>query len=417
MDSPSGNLPAERAAALYLRTLPAVRERCERLFRLAEDDRLPHFRLNAPRLDAAAASVAATIRDQYPDLRVPVHSRWRHFPAGGIDRVAELESNWGACDRLERARRKIDLATVSVLLDAGTGPDWSYREPGGNVFRRSEGLAVATLHLFASGLFSHNRAVPWRVDAEALRGLTEARLADGLQAGERNPLTGLAGRTRLLQRLGDALQANAHYFGASAPRPGGLVDYLLAHASGGQVAMTVLWEALIEGLAAIWPEDRATLGGLTLGDVWTHSALTGTQPGASLVPFHKLTQWLAYSLLEPLEEAGLRVTGSDELTGLAEYRNGGLFVDSGVLVARDPALHRAVVGQGSEAVVEWRGLTVALLDRVAERVRRLLGLSVEALPLGSVLQGGTWEAGRRLARELRPDGAPPFRIESDGMLF
>ena len=30
------------------------------------------------------------------------------------------------------------------------------------------------------------------------------------------------------------------------------------------------------------------------------------------------------------------VTDIDGLTGLAEYRNGGLFIDTGVIVARDP---------------------------------------------------------------------------------
>ena len=59
------------------------------------------------------------------------------------------------------------------------------------------------------------------------------------------------------------------------------------------------------------------------------------------MPFHKLSQWLVYSLIEPLAAAGFNVTAIDGLTGLAEYRNGGLFIDSGVIVARDPDLpHR-----------------------------------------------------------------------------
>jgi hypothetical protein len=59
------------------------------------------------------------------------------------------------------------------------------------------------------------------------------------------------------------------------------------------------------------------------------------------VPFHKLSQWLAYSLVEVFEEAGVPVHGLDELTGLPEYRNGGLFLDLGVLALRDPALAEA----------------------------------------------------------------------------
>ena len=47
----------------------------------------------------------------------------------------------------------------------------------------------------------------------------------------------------------------------------------------------------------------------------------------------------------------------------------------------------------SPLVVEWRALTVALLDRIAVEMRRLLGLNADELPLARVLEGGTWRAG------------------------
>jgi hypothetical protein len=68
-------------------------------------------------------------------------------------------------------------------------------------------------------------------------------------------------------------------------------------------------------------------------------------------------------------------------------------------------------------VVEWRALTVALLDRVAPLVREKLGLTAEDFPLAKVLEGGTWATGRRLARERRPDGSPPLAVISDGTVF
>jgi len=135
------------------------------------------------------------------------------------------------------------------------------------------------------------------------------------------------------------------------------------------------------------------------------------------VPFHKLSQWLAYSLIEPLEEAGFRVDHVDALTGLAEYRNGGLMIDSGLLEPLDPGLLSRALPVDAEPVVEWRALTVALLDRIADGVRARLGLSPEALPLAKVLEGGTWAAGRRLAEARRAGGAPPLHIESDGTVF
>ena len=66
--------------------------------------------------------------------------------------------------------------------------------------------------------------------------------------------------------------------------------------------------------------------------------------------------------------------------------------------------------------MEWRALTVTLLDELAALVRAELGVDAEAMPLACVLEGGTWAAGRRIARQLR-DGAPPFRIDSDGTVF
>jgi hypothetical protein len=129
---------------------------------------------------------------------------------------------------------------------------------------------------------------------------------------------------------------------------------------------------------------------------------------------------LTYSLLEPFEWAGVPVAGLDALTGLPEYRNGGLLLDAGVLQLRHPAQNPPVQGQqfsaGDECIVEWRALTVALLDELAPLVRQHLGLSAAQMPLACVLEGGTWAAGRVLAQRLR-GGLPPLNIVSDGTVF
>jgi hypothetical protein len=160
------------------------------------------------------------------------------------------------------------------------------------------------------------------------------------------------------------------------------------------------------------------LGGVNLGDVWRHPAVRAADSAGDLtdglVPFHKLSQWLSYSLIEPLEDAGVAVTGVAALTGLPEYRNGGLLVDLGVLEPK----HRSVLGKvhevDSEVVVEWRALTVALLDELAPLVRARLGKSEAEWPLSKVLEGGTWSAGRRIARERRPGGGPPISVARQG---
>src|SRR5690606_26296382 len=134
---------------------------------------------------------------------------------------------------------------------------------------------------------------------------------------------------------------------------------------------------------------------IALGDTWRHEQVKGPGDTAKLVPFHKLSQWLSYSLIEPLEWAGVMVEDLDDLTGLAEYRNGGLFVDMEVLSLRDPYAAQVAHQPDSELIVEWRALTVQLLDRLAEAVRAKLHLSKEELPLARILQGGSWAAGRK----------------------
>jgi Protein of unknown function (DUF1688) len=154
-----------------------------------------------------------------------------------------------------------------------------------------------------------------------------------------------------------------------------------------------------------------------LGDTWRHPAIKRKDATSGLVPLHKLSQWLAYSLIEPIRGAGLQVSEVDALTGLAEYRNGGLFVDFDVIVLRDPAQAAAPHHVGSELIVEWRGLTVALLDLIAPLVREKLGLTAANFPLACVLEGGSWAAGRKIAKQKRADGGPPLTVISDGTVF
>lgn len=407
------------AAAAWLRSARAVRVRAGEMLALAERDALAHFSLDAARLDPAADYVIETIRARYADLDIPFHSRWRHFDAGGINRWRDLaRSSLDGADAAERARVRFDLAVTSVLLDAGAGDRWRYREPGtGEVYTRSEGLAVASFEVFRQGLFSSSPEAPLRADAGGLAALTAGDLARAFQVDGDNPLVGLETRAALLRRLGEVMGRRPAIFADDPPRIGHLFDHLAARARDGRLPAADILDALLAGLDGIWGE-RPRLDGIELGDVWRHPGIEAPDLTAGWVPFHKLSQWLAYSLVEPLEEAGIEVTELDALTGLPEYRNGGLLLDLGVLVLRDPAARDTAHPVDSTLVVEWRALTVALLDRLADRVRGKLGLAPEALPLMKVLEGGTWQAGRRIARELRGETAPPpLRVISDGTVF
>ena len=407
----------ERAAVARLRSPEAIRERCREILIQADADRLTHFRLHRERLDGTADYVLATIEDRYPDLDIPFHSRWRHFQVGGVDRWELLSHGRRGGSRESIARTRIDLAVISVLLDAGAGDHWRYVEAdSGSTFSRSEGLAVASFHMFTAGAFSSHGDNPLQADAVGLAALKVPDLEQAFQVRVDNPLVGSAGRTALLQSLGSALSEHPDLFGENHARVGNLYDYLAARAVDKRLPATEIFAAVLRGLAPIWP-GRMQLGGENLGDVWHHGAIRRDDPSNGLVPFHKLSQWLTYSLVEPLEEAGLRVTELESLTGLPEYRNGGLLVDMGVLALRQPAQADRSHDAGAELVVEWRALTVALLDELAGLIRARLDLDAERLPLIRILEGGTWAAGRNAARERRPGGGPPIVVKSDGTVF
>ncbi|MDP1739710.1 URC4/urg3 family protein [Polaromonas sp.] len=410
----------QQRAVAELCSTATIRSRAAALLARARRGESAWFTINDGAMVTTAALVAELTQARYPDLKIPYHSRWRHFEVGGVDRLAQLNQALGAASARDRARTQIDLALVSVLLDAGAGPDWTYQEAAdgerpAHSYSRSEGLGVASFHAFMAGLFSSDPAKPLQADAQSLQAVTAEQLGAAFQVTPGNPLIGLEGRAALLRRLGHALQDQPALFGQTA-RPGGLFDQL-TQAGKNCVDAHALLSLLLTGLAPIWPAQN-TLHGVALGDCWRHPAAGADQPdlSAGWMPFHKLSQWLTYSLLEPFEWAGVRVEGLDALTGLPEYRNGGLFLDAGVLQLKDPAQAQSLHAAGDELIVEWRALTVALLDELAPLVREQLGLSAEQMPLACVLEGGTWAAGRALAQQLHA-GQPPLNIVSDGTVF
>jgi len=134
-----------------------------------------------------------------------------------------------------------------------------------------------------------------------------------MQVTDTNPMTGIEGRAELLIRLGSVLAApaNAKFFTQNgSSRPGHIVDYLLSHPSSQQVPspntckvaveMDALWEIVVDGLSGVWPAARTKIDGVSLGDVWPVECLrkSGVNAGGELVSFHKLSQWLTYSLIE-----------------------------------------------------------------------------------------------------------------------
>ena len=380
-----------------LRHPDTIRRQSDRMLALATQGRLERWEIDLDRLPDLGRLVGELTRARYPDLAVPMHGRRLHFTVGDIDLWETLPR---PDDRDEAARSEVELIVVSVLLDAGSGPRWRYSDTRiHGELSRSEGLAVASFRAWERGVFS-NRGLP-RADSEALSNLTTGSLAEAFQVSEDNPLVGTEDRAALLRSLGRVSS------GWPGRRVGGLYDLLSGHASSaGRLSAVALLGILLEQLSPLWP-DSTMQDGEHLGDVWPY-------PPLGLVPFHKLTQWLAYSLIEPLQAAGITVTEVDRLTPLAEYRNGGLLIDGGVLTPVTSGWQSTSHPVSSPLVVEWRALTVALLSRLAEMVRRDL---CTTLSMAQVLEGGTWAAGRQLAAAARPDATPPLKVLSNGTIF
>lgn len=410
------------AAVRTLRDPLTIRTRCRAIATAVEAGESPHFTIDRAQLAPVAHRVAKLTRSRFPDLVIPYHSRWRHFEAGGVDRKEMLDERLAGRAIDEVARSRIELTFISVLLDAGAGPGWRYIEYPmvAQRYARSEGLAVASFRAFVNGRFSSDPDDPCRVDAKALMAIDSQTLAAMFQASPGNPLVGLDGRVALLRRLGEALHEQPTLFGLDG-RPGMMFDALVAGATEADDGTRTLQAAdilalLLDAFSGIWPSGQA-FEGRAVGDVWPHPDAGGDGASAGLVPFHKLSQWLTYSLLEPFEWAGCVVEGLDALTGLPEYRNGGLLLDAGLLLPNNPRVMAKPMKPSDQWIVEWRALTVALLDDLAPLVREALGVPSTALPLACILEGGTWSAGRAIAAELRKGGPPPVTVDSDGTVF
>lgn len=393
----------------FLLTTKAIRERSKKLFDLNVNGK-GHFTYHPENWDEVVSFVHGVILENYPDLNIPFHSRLGHFRPGKIERLDWEELGLKKLSNLDKLKTLIDLIIPSVLLDAGAGDTWKFFEQKtGMTFNRSEGLGIASFHMFINKRFSSKNLA--QTDADGLMGLTLETLEKDFQVSKENPLIGSIGRLNLLKSLGRVMKENSKDF------PNGRPSDLLALMKDNDVvdAEKVL-NVLLTKLGGIWP-SRLKVDGIDLGDCWSHPALGPKDSIESLVPFHKLSQWLSYSLLDAALVSGFKVINVEKLTGLPEYRNGGLFLDLGLIEAKNPNdLTRGI--EASDAfTVEWRAMTIVLLDELGKRIQNKLNKTEADFPLAKVLEGGSWWAGRKIAKIKRPDSSPPLKIISDGTVF
>lgn len=390
-----------------------IRARAQQIYQLALEGKT-HFEIHEHKLTEVSDFVLQVIAENYPDKNVPYHSRWRHYEVGNRSQLKQLRAIEQPLTPIERAKLGLDLILPSVLVDAGAGPDWQYSSSNSVTVGRSEGLGLASLDMFLAGGLSHNKKSHQKkveTTAAGLKAVSVESFSECFNVSNNNPLLGVEGRVQLLRSLGEAILAQPTIF--PNQRPGDLVDYVLTHYQYRPTASQIL-TMVITFLGNIWP-GRLRLDGTNLGDTWAYSPLG--EGARSYVPFHKLSQWISYSVIETLANNGFTVTGVEELTGLAEYRNGGLMLDSGLISLRNPANAGTLWAPGSEIIIEWRALTICLLDKIGEKIVQSLNTTAAQFPLAKVLEGGTWAAGRKLALQKRNNLTPPLNIQSDATVF
>lgn len=416
--------PSAAAAVLELRTAAAIRSRCDAMLAATVTPGgatgIDHWTVRAESMPDVVRRVVEELGPLQRDRPPPLGSRWRDFEVGGRDRWRELVSNLAGASPEEIARARFDLALVSAVLDADAGDAWTYPEAEtGTAIGRNEGVAVASFRAFQKGLFSSRAGDPLRVDAAGLSKITAEGLEAAFPGAAEHPLHALPARAALLRHVGAALLQTSHLFGAGeAVRFGALYDVLARRAARGTLAARDVFAAVIEALdpaLAASVGTPTTVDGAALSDVWRHAAAGGAGPSEGLLPLHRNAQLLAYSLIEPLEEAGHTVADVGDLTALPDAWAGGLLIDGELLVPRLEGTVAVVHSASSEVVIEWRALTVSLLDRVAEAVRKELGVSAEALPVGHLLPA-IRAAGRAAAHDRRGADIPPIRVDGDGVL-
>ena len=335
----------------------------------------------------------------HADVRTPV-LRWQY---GGC--TSFCQTGWYSSPAIVDVDGDGQAEVVAgsydlVLLNGATG---AVLHRAASAARIWPGIAVADLNHDG-----HPSVVVGRNNGSATA-FDAATLAQWFQSTPRSALLALEGRAALLRRLGDMLETRPDRFGLTA-RPSALFDRML---NAKTISAAAILRALLEGFGGIW-RPRGSADDDVQGDVWRHRHAGGSGASEGLVPFHKLSQWLAYSLFEPFEGAGIDVVDRDALTALPEYRNGGLLIDTDVLRLANEEARATHWTPESEIVVEWRALTVTLLDELAQQVRA--ELDRPQLPLACILEGGTWAAGREIAARLR-QGEPPLHVQSDGTVF
>ena len=343
-----------------------------------------HFHIDRLRVwTHAAALVAVVTRRRYPDLNVPCHQPLATLRGGRRRSQGRVRS------RTRRTQRR-RYRTRPHRPDRGERPAGRRRRSRPGVLSETRiraalralggfgGRKLSRVH--ARRVFRPERDDPLRVNAEVLAATDATSLANEFRA-ERTSVDRARRSRSLLRRLGAALITQRDVFGDRA-RPGALFDTL--HGSTGTRGAAHA-PALLEVARRAWADlAHRKRSRRRVPRRCVASSACGRQRhdgGLGSVP-----QAVAVARLFAARTARMgryRHVRPRTAHRAAQYRNGGLLLDTGVLQFLDVADSRRTWGVGDEIIVEWRALTVTLLDELAPLCTCTSGRSIDAPRLHS----------------------------------
>lgn len=374
-------MPEDLAAVEHLHRLDVIRERAWMLLAAAERGQSDHFIPSAEAIGTVAVALADTIKAEAaapasaatPPLANLWHGLRRHQPGA----LASLGDALAAGDGLERARSGADLAALHRVIEP-IGLD-----PAGSA------LDALVRHFAAGGWSGRPGAAALDTPGirRALAGDGAVRLPPLLET-----LLAECGRRQRLEQLAAKLEQAPDQLGI-AGRFGSLLDGLLAEAAGpagsrngsGQVPAQLLVDRLAPLVDPI-TASTVRIGGTLAGDVWRHPLAWAEDRSRELVPFHSLLLALLLDLVEPLEEAAAPLADLGQVPVPADRVMAAQMLRLGLVRSRHPVVARLRHPPGSDIVVELRALSIALCERLVDRLRAELGRTVHDLPAVRIVE-------------------------------
>ena len=272
---------------------------------------------------------------------------------------------------------------------------------------RSEGIAIAIYDMFVSGFFSSSIKNKYQVNSSILTYLRFRIFSEKFQNTINNSIIGIKNRHSLLINLGKTLKKN------KLSRPS---DFFDKYNINDTISVKELWNFIVNDFKDIWniynKDDKETIG-----DIWTHPYLKiPCIEKSELMPFHKISQWIIYSLIDVIKNYGnYKITDTMILSALPEYRNAGLLLEYQVITPKNRLAFSKIYTIKDTFVVELRGLTIAILEYLLNDINSERSIE-EKYSMSEFLENGSWSLGREIAYK-KNNGDLPINLILEGNYF